>query len=247
MHRPAILVLAAAALSAAAVGSASSADLQRPIYKAPPAPPAPPPPAFYNWSGFYGGVNIGGSWGRQTVTAARPGVAVSHSDHLNGVIGGGQIGYNWQFGSPWVFGFETDIQGSGERRSFAFAVPGFDLAYENKLEWFGTARGRIGYALGDRGTWLPYVTGGLAYGESKISGSETLPGPATAFSMSNTRVGWTVGGGLEWAFAPQWSAKAEYLHVDLNKDPSIAVTPTTIITTGHLTDDVARAGVNYHF
>jgi outer membrane immunogenic protein len=243
MHRPTILVLAAAALSVAA-GNAAGADLQRPIVK---APPAPLPPPMYNWTGFYGGVNLGGSFGRQNVTATRPGTTVTHADHLNGVIGGGQVGYNWQWGGPWVFGFETDIQGSGESKSSTLAAPGFNLAYQNKLEWFGTARGRVGYALGDRGTWLPYVTGGLAYGESKISGSQTLPAPTAAFSRSDTRAGWTVGAGVEWAFAPQWSAKLEYLYVDLGKDPTIAVTPTTTITTGHLTDNIARVGVNYHF
>jgi len=245
MRRPIILVLATAVLGAAAIGSAAGADLQRPYVK---APPAPLPPPMYNWSGFYGGVNVGGSWGRQNVTATRAGAAaLTHGDHLDGVIGGGQIGYNFQMYGPWVFGFETDIQGSGEKTSAGFAVPGFNLNYQNELQWFGTARGRVGYALGSQGTWLPYVTGGLAYGESKINGTETLPTPATAFTRSDTRAGWTVGAGVEWAFAPQWSAKAEYLYVDLGKDPNILVTPTTTLTTGHLTDNVARVGVNYHF
>lgn len=245
MHRPTILVLAVAALSVAAVGSASSADLQRPIYKAPPAPPAPPP--FYNWTGFYGGVNVGGSWGRQKVTAAGAGATVTHSDHLNGVIGGGQIGYNFQFAGPWVFGFETDFQGSGEKTNTGLTAPGFNLTYQNQLQWFGTARGRVGYALGDRGTWLPYVTGGLAYGDTKLSGTQTLPLPTTGFNRSNTRVGWTAGAGVEWAFAPQWSAKAEYLFINLDRDPTIVVTPTTTLTTGHFTDNIGRVGVNYHF
>jgi len=244
MHRPTILLFAAAALGIAAAGGAAGADLQRPIYK---APPAPLPPPMYNWTGFYGGVNVGGSWGRQHVTATQAGTSVTHSDHLDGVIGGGQIGYNWQFNGPWVLGFETDIQGSGESTNAALAAPAFGLSYKNSLEWFGTARGRLGYALGSQGTWLPYVTGGLAYGESKINGSETLPAPATAFSRSDTRVGWTVGAGLEWAFAPQWSAKVEYLYIDLDKDPNIAVTPLTTLTTGHLTDNIGRVGVNFHF
>ena len=207
---------------------------------------APPPPPMYNWSGWYVGLNVGGSWGHQDTTLDGFG---TNSLSLDGVIGGGQLGYNWQgLGSPWVFGIEADIQGSDEHNNNGtFAGIGSAIAYQQKFEWFGTVRGRVGWVTGYEGRWLPYVTGGLAYGESKINGAQTLPGPATAFSRSDTRVGWTVGAGLEWAFAPQWSAKVEYLYIDLDKDPNIAVTPTTTLTTGHLTDNIGRVGVNFHF
>ncbi len=254
--------LAALLAGACTLGTASAADLSRPVYTK--APPAPPLPVAYNWTGFYLGVNVGGSWGRQDVTFNSPAAIITDSTHIDGVIGGGQIGYNWQgAGSPWVFGLEADIQGSGQKGNGAFAtpaiprfctlapcgpIPGDSIAYEDKLEWFGTVRGRIGYAIGDQGTWLPYITGGLAYGENKISGSGTLAGgAATAFSMSDTRVGWTVGAGIEWAFAHEWSAKLEYLFMDLGSDPTIVLSPTTTITTGRLTDNIARVGVNWHF
>ena len=254
-------VLAALLANLATLGVASAADL-RPITKAPPMAPLP---VAFNWTGFYVGLNVGGSWGHQDVTFNGPAAIITDRDHLNGVIGGGQIGYNWQGpGSPWVFGIEADIQGSGQKtdngafstpnipRFCALApcppTPGDSIGFENKLEWFGTVRGRIGYAIGDRGTWLPYVTGGLAYGETKISGSGTLLGGTTvAFSQSDTRVGWTVGAGIEWAFADRWSAKLEYLFMDLGSDPSIALSPTTTITTGRMTDNIARVGVNLRF
>jgi outer membrane immunogenic protein len=246
------IVIAALLANLATLGAASAADLSRPITKAPPLPPLP---VAYNWTGFYLGVNVGGSWGHQDVTLA--GLLIN-SNKIDGVIGGGQIGYNWQgAGSPWVFGIEADIQGSGQKGSGAFAIPACltcalaipatSIAYEDKLEWFGTVRGRIGYAIGDRGTWLPYITGGLAYGESKIDGSGSLVGVPVAFSVSDTRVGWTVGAGIEWAFADQWSAKLEYLFMDLGSDPAVVLTSTTSITTNRMTDNIARVGVNLRF
>ena len=242
------LCVAALLAGAMTCGAASAADLSRPMYTK--APPAPLPMA-YNWTGWYLGVNVGGSWGHQDTTFNSAAGIITTSNNVNGVIGGGQIGYNWQLGSPWVFGIEADIQGSGQKSSGALSLATGPVAlnYEDKLDWFGTVRGRLGYAIGDRGTWLPYITGGLAYGDSKISGSGAVAGTAVAFSNSDTRVGWTIGAGIEWAFADRWSAKLEYLHMDLGNDPSIALntTPVTNISTGRLTDDIARVGVNLHF
>lgn len=242
------ICVAALLVGAWTCGAASAADLSRPLYTK--AAPIAVPMA-YNWTGFYVGANVGGSWGRQDTRFDSTTVSIINSNHLDGVIGGGQIGYNWQLGSPWVFGIEADFQGSGQKHSDVLAsLAGgtTSLSYENKLDWFGTVRGRLGYAIGDRGTWLPYITGGLAYGDSKISGSGTVLGTtAVAFSQSDTRVGWTIGAGIEWAFADRWSAKLEYLYMDLGHDPAIALTPTTSITTGRLTDNVARVGVNLHF
>ena len=151
-----------------------------------------PPPVYVaapTWSGFYIGVNGGYGW-----TANDGPLAPS------GGFGGGQIGYNWQglFGySPWVIGIEADIQGAGIS----------DSAYyrENSLNWFGTVRGRIGYAFGPA---LLYATGGFAYGEveSKWDG----------FSVSETQTGYVVGGGLEYKFNPAWSVKAEYQFINLD-------------------------------
>jgi len=179
------------------------------------------------------------------------------------VIGGGQIGYNWQgMGSLWVFGLEADIQGSGQKASGSYALPSVfvpgvgtfpptAINYEDKLEWFGTVRGRIGYAAGDQGRWLPYITGGLAYGDGNINGSGSDAAPflaiPVAFNQTTTYVGWTLGAGLEWAFADKWSAKLEYLYIDFGNGPTIPLTAATAITSGRMTDNIARVGVNYHF
>jgi outer membrane immunogenic protein len=217
---------------------------------------------MYNWTGFYIGANIGGSWGHQDVSLTTAGgtTLLTNSNNINGIIGGGQIGYNWQGpNSPWVFGIEADFQGSGQKGDGSFFIPGSttiniavipptSIAYQDKLDWFGTVRGRIGYAIGDRGRWLPYITGGLAYGQGEINGSGSAPSAAAiAFSSTNTYVGWTVGAGIEWAFLDRWSAKLEYLYIDFGNGPTFALTPALSLTAGHMTDNIARVGVNYRF
>jgi outer membrane immunogenic protein len=212
---------------------------------------------MYNWTGFYLGVNVGGSWGHQDVSVLNPGPTLTNSNNVNGVIGGGQIGYNWQGpNSPWVFGIEADIQGSGQRATGLFStppvtgvavVPGSSVAYEDKLDWFGTLRGRVGWAMGDQGRFLPYITGGLAYGGGNLNGSGSIAGTPVAFSASHTYVGWTVGAGLEWAMWNRWTAKVEYLYIDFGNGPSVALTPVVTLTTNHLTDNIGRVGLNYRF
>ncbi len=218
----------------AVIGSAAAADMpvKAPVYKAPVV--APP----YNWTGFYIGGNVGYSWGKQDLSAG--GVPIG-SPNINGVIGGGQIGYNWQI-NQLVLGIEADIQASGQKGDGTF-VPGPaalalpTITYDDKLDWFGTVRGRAGYAIVDR--WLAYATGGWAFGGGSISGSTTIP---STFSGSASYSGWTVGGGLEWAFMDHWSAKAEYLYIDFGNGPTIGT-----ISGGKMTDNIARVGVNYHF
>lgn len=264
MHRLslALLALVAAVSNVAITQGASAADLVKaPAYRAPTMAP------IYNWTGPYVGLNLGGSWGNQDNSLVSAGGAnlLSNSDHLNGVIGGGQIGYNWQV-NQWVLGLEADFQGSGQNAdgSFLTAAPGgltqipigtpialvfgtqismpatgsfpTSIAYSDKLDWFGTVRGRLGYAF-ER--WLPYVTGGWAYGNGEINGTATVGGVATSFSGSQDYSGWTVGGGLEWAFANNWSAKAEYLYIDFSDGPNGS--------SKRLTDNIVRAGVNYKF
>jgi outer membrane immunogenic protein len=228
---------------------------------------APPPaPVYYNWTGFYLGANLGGSWGSESheIFYGPTGISqVGVTNHPDGVIGGGQIGYNWQF-APWfgwgtgtVLGIEADIQGSSQKSTTneAFFFPAFAADFggsvEDKLEWFGTVRGRAGVAF-DR--VLLYGTGGWAYGETKLDGPFTSTTPAgafiatTAFSNSNTMNGWTAGGGVEWAFWNNWTAKFEYLHVDFGSRGDLPIPGGSfVITSGHLTDEIARAGVNYKF
>ena len=127
-------------------------------------------------------------------------------------------------------------------------VPGLTAAYTDKLEWFGTVRGRVGYA---QDHWLAYVTGGWAFGHGSVSGTGTATpaGTVTAFSASQDYSGWTLGGGLEWAFMDRWSVKAEYLYIDFGNGPTMAANAagTLNLVSNKMTDNIARLGVNYRF
>jgi outer membrane immunogenic protein len=236
----------AGCLAVCTFGAASAADLPANMFTK-----APPRPAALNWTGAYGGVNLGSSWGHQrtsfddATTGAR---LQSSSLGPSGVIGGGQIGYNWQpVNRPWVFGVEADIQGSGQKADGAFAFGGDSILYQDKLGWFGTLRGRVGWAMGEWSHWLPYITGGFAYGQGTISGSGAAGGVPVAFNTTTTYAGWVLGGGVEWAFWDRWSAKAEYLYLDLGRGSVIPLAPTLNLNAGRMTDHVGRVGVNYHF
>jgi outer membrane immunogenic protein len=251
-------VIALGLSSGLALGMASAADLGAPA----PAPVYTKAPVIapWSWTGFYVGGNVGYSWGHQSATVtdlAGDAVATSGAD-LNGVIGGGQIGYNYQINSI-VLGIEADIQGSGQRGDGSFGLPGSPCVFNvractptptlgddtDQLEWFGTVRARVGYAAG---RWLPYVTGGWAYGNGTISGTTTTGSISTTYSSStNYTDGWTVGGGLEWAFADHWSAKFEYLYIDFGSGPIVPISPSLNLATGHMTDNIGRVGVNYRF
>jgi outer membrane immunogenic protein len=226
----------------------------------------------FNWTGFYVGGNIGYSWGRADTTESlsdvRTGVVLdtgTSRNNANGVIGGGQFGYNWQM-SNWVAGIEADIQGSAERGSSSLLCSGcgdgpsdITSALTQKLNWFGTVRGRAGVLVTP--TVLLYGTGGLAYGEVDTGGSITGPtvlGPATVVlpNLNSTQVGWTAGAGIEGRIGGNWTAKLEYLYMDLGT-VSAGPIPTNIIGTArnplaasystHFTDNILRVGVNYIF
>ncbi len=231
------------------VGTAAAADLPAKM-----PTKAPIAPAVYNWTGFYAGLNAGYSWGKQDNSLVTIGgvTLFSNSDKINGFIGGGQIGYNWQI-NQLVLGIEADIQWSGQKGdgSFLIVPVGFfanlpassSITYSDKLKWFGTVRGRLGWA-NDR--WLAYLTGGWAYGQGSISGTST-GGIVAAFSGSRDYSGWTIGGGMEWAFRNNWSAKIEYLYIDFGNGPTVALTPALNIVGGKMTDNIVRLGVNYKF
>jgi outer membrane immunogenic protein len=171
----------------------------------------PPPNAVYNWTGLYAGLNLGYEWGKATNSSIDP----------SGVAGGGQVGYNWQSGQ-FVFGAETDIQISGADDTFA--------PYKFSNPWFGSLRGRAGFAINNM---LLYGTFGLAYGDLKAEFG--------GLSESKTLVGWAGGVGMEVGFTPNWSAKVEYLYMDLgNRSFSL-----TGVDNG-LQASYLRLGVNYH-
>jgi outer membrane immunogenic protein len=261
-------------------------------------------PPTWNWAGFYIGGNFGYSWGQSkstlilsdaTTGAVLDSAAVLFA--LDGIIGGGQIGYNWQRAN-WIFGLEADIQDSGQRSSVnggslvcpggsggpppggiqgtcsaghlpdgsAIAAPAVTDSLSEKIDWFGTIRGRFGPAITPR-LWA-YLTGGLAYG--RVSAADTVSGTnfdlfgnATSvtdtLNTSTTKLGWTFGGGFEALLGGHWSGKIEYLYMDLGEVSGSFVTP--IITppgtppghllgasfNSHVTDNILRAGLNYGF
>jgi outer membrane immunogenic protein len=237
-----------------------------------------PLPAVSSWTGVYVGANLGWAGSTDAVTNlgtdAGPGgfgTSLLHGGipgaiNLNetGVIGGGQIGYNWQVSPTWVLGIEADFQGSDAKGSNAFAFLGnakflpISTAYNRELDWLGTLRGRLGYL------WFPglllYGTGGLAYGENKVGSAamcqEWAPPcgseGSTANQTSNTSAGWTLGTGAEWRFAPAWSVRAEYLYVEFGRF-SNAISYTYGANVSSLTstirerDNIVRFGVNYMF
>ena|SRR5579871_2842803 len=268
-----LLVGIAAAASLAATG-AFAADLpaKAPVYTKAPAYVEP----VFDWTGFYVGGNLGYSWGRSSDSTAITNAAgtttlFSATDRtdLNGIVGGGQIGYNWQM-QNWVFGFEADIQGTDEKGTHGYLCPtstcipnivgalvvlgpAVTESLNQKIDWFGTVRGRIGVLAAPK--VLLYATGGLAYGE--VASSATLAPVTTGISavipgVNSTNVGWTLGVGVEGVIAGNWTAKLEYLYVDLGTvSGSFATTIGTTNLVGNfssrVTDNVVRAGINYKF
>ena len=246
------LLLATVAVFALVGGTAGAADLSRPapVYK------QPPPVVVYSWTGPYWGVNVGYSWGKLQNDWTLNGVGtVSESQDVNGVIGGFQSGINWQVGY-WVFGMEADIQASGQKGDTTYCV--FDcagaiigpvnVAADHKLTWFGTARSRIGVLPTD--TILLYVTGGVAYGQVQSNYAFSAGGVAFGSSeLKDTRAGWTAGAGIEGAFGDGWSAKLEYLYVDLGKrTETITLNGITTASWDHrFTDHIVRVGLNYRW
>lgn len=236
-----VLVAVGALLSA--VNFACAADMPGPApYYPPPAPPPPPPP--YNWTGIYGGLNAGGGFvsakDTGTITGGDlGGVSASGTGSANGVLGGGQIGFNYQVNSL-VLGMEGDFDYSSLSSTSTASI----LSETSKIQWLATIRGRAGFAI-DR--IMIYGTGGVAF--VPVSDSITASGYGTVFSASSTNAGWTIGAGVEGAFAQNWTAKIEYLFVQSNFSLSgpIAVAGGTLSYTGTISDNVIRAGINFKY
>lgn len=249
-----------------------AADMEPPYFKAPPAP------ILYNWTGFYIGVNGGGGSSSQNFSGTQVtplgSTAFSGGDGLGGALAGGHIGFNYQFPSNIVIGVEADADwsdytNSGTAGCSTFTTGAFTglpagcATNSETLNDFGTVRGRLGYAW-DR--VLFYGTGGWAWGKS--SGNSTTnclgvgcPGASLAFtggtaSFNDSFSGWTAGGGVEFAFLPNWTLRLEYLFLDFNgvaaNYSSTATTPLGTGTTAtHVTSNngvnVWRVGVSYLF
>jgi outer membrane immunogenic protein len=223
------IFLASAGVVALAA-SASAADLA-PYTKAPPAVS----PAT-NWSGFYVGAMGGYSWSDH-VRATVLGVTTSaDTSDIKGGFGGGTIGYNWQAGS-WVFGLEADAAGANVSSSATV----LGITGTEKIDAFGSVAGRLGFAAGPA---LIYAKGGYAWADNKISAS--VAGFGTVFSESHIHSGWTLGGGVEYMFLPNWSAKAEYMFADYGNETYLASALPGGVGIGGAFHSV-KAGINYHF
>ena len=215
------LLLAGVALSVAT--AASAADMQaRPYTKAPPAAVV----AVYNWSGFYVGAMGGYGWG---------------TDAGSGGFGGGTVGYNWQLpGSQFVFGVEVDAAGASIKDSFTVEDAGILATQDSKINSFGSVTGRAGFAMD---AVLLYAKGGFAWANNKTTIS--LPEFGITSSDSHTHTGYTIGGGLEYMFAPNWSAKGEYMFTSLgSKTYNLG---GDLFDSGTIDFHTIKVGVNYHF
>lgn len=252
-------------------GNAMAADM---------AVKAPPPVVadVFTWTGFYVGGNAGYAWGRAAINGVEtvpipPFLAVDSAAISNaasprikpdGFTGGVQAGYNWQVNST-VLGLEADFESFRMRASttgtfpFPSTLPGgaigpptsfFTPTSSVSTDWLFTGRGRLGWA---NDHWLLYATGGVAVTNLSVNQSIVQLAPFVFnTNASDTRVGWTVGAGFEYAFARNWSVKGEYLYLDFGKLNGVGVlTPAfagfAYSNSPHLTANIARVGVNYRF
>jgi outer membrane immunogenic protein len=220
-----------------AAGTALAADL--PYSKGPPVY-APPPPPVFSWTGVYIGAQVGYQWGTsKSDVYGIDGAAVGSLPSINnsGIVGGAHIGYNYQF-SQIVFGIEGDVDGLGNSGSNNY---GLLSSYTTREDIDGSVRGRLGVAW-DR--VLVYGTGGVAFGNFR----NTYSSPIGYDSLSTTRTGWTVGGGLEYAVTNNWSIRAEYRYTDFGHyNDALDYSLPGDYLRRHETDNSVKAGFSYKF
>lgn len=227
-------LLGATALALLA-GSASAADLATRY----PVKAAPIPVQTFSWTGFYIGGNVGWAWSSGNYDYTPFGSLVSYSyspSDTNGFVGGLQAGYNYQFANNVVVGAETDFDWASISGNTLLAGGPLDAySVSRNVDYFGTIRARLGYAM-DR--FLPYITGGAAYVNNGYS-------DPFGQSYSNTKWGWTIGAGLEYAITNNWTVKGEYLYIDAGNSTTNTFTGNTIDVSNKIS--TARLGVNYKF
>jgi outer membrane immunogenic protein len=245
MKRLLLTTVSVLALISARPGLAADLPTRMPV-KA-----APAPVRVFSWTGCYLGGHVGWGWGRKTFTDTPDGFLVSDlvgsmssvDVDTNGFLGGGQVGCDYQFATNWVVGVEGNFSWADISGSATFPNIALDFStFHAKTDWLASGTGRLGYAW-DR--WLVYAKGGAAWAHDKY----TVDYLGT-WAASETRSGWTVGGGLEWAFADNWSAKLEYQFYDFgSKD----VTFINAATSGSGVENVkqqiqtVKLGLNYRF
>jgi outer membrane immunogenic protein len=255
------ILAAGAALAIATPGFA--ADLPAKAYTKAPVMPV----SVYNWTGFYIGGHVGGAWADSGSTELDPGTGAFPSGtvfdkaHPHGFLGGGQIGYNWQIPSNLVIGIEgewswADVKGS-ETTVSTVTTPailrGLYSTSTHKTDDYATLAGRLGYAANN---WLVFVKGGAAWeraGSTSVANLANGTVDDTSAVANYWRSGFVVGVGVEWGFAPNWSAKLEYNHLDFGSVnlQNLSLTGATAGTISNVrstaTAEIVKAGVNYHF
>jgi len=239
------ILLAVVAVAAVSATNAFAADLPR---KAPAYIPPAPPPAL-TWTGCYLGANVGGAFGNASVTG-NGGSGGEVSTNGSGFAGGGQIGCDYQFAGPWVIGFRNMFDGTSNKRSGT--IPGVgplagDVVNFNN-QWFDTLTGRIGYAL--QPAWLLYFQGGGAWAHTSTNITTAALGQIG--QTSKTSSGWTIGGGVEWMFAPHWSAFLEGNYMDFGTKNGTVLNTAVGCAAGcafaaKATETTVLVGVNYRF
>jgi outer membrane immunogenic protein len=241
---------ATAALSVllATLMTANAAD--EPPYARPVAPPVYLPQPF-SWTGFYIGLNLGGAWSQRNLTDTLLGLSLSNLNDRGAFIGGGQLGFNYQFGN-FVLGIEADFDGVATTNSPGTGVVGpafgtIQVTSDNR--WITTLAGRFGVT---NDTWLFYgKAGGGWVGSDNLTITNTVTSASITGFTNNTTSGWLVGGGIEWALAPNWSVKVEYDYLGLNSRTFTVPAGTFLagdtFSTSNPNVQMVKVGANYLF
>jgi outer membrane immunogenic protein len=246
-------LLLSASIAALLVGmsvAAQAADLgpaPAPVYKAPPV--AAP---VFSWTGFYLGGNLGAGWSNGSVTDSAPPLGLGGNWSANNnttFVGGGQVGANYEFGGGVVAGVEGDFDWFANNNN-SVTVLGTTLQGSNNGRWLTTLTGRLGYAF-DR--VLVYGKGGGAWvGSNNLTVTNVATGSSVSFPNNNTNTGWTAGGGVEWAFYNNWTARIEYDYVGLSNatftvPATSPILPGDIFTSNNRNVQLVTVGINYLF
>jgi outer membrane autotransporter protein len=232
-------IAAAGAVAIALCTPAAAADLARRTY-AKELPPLMMQP-LYNWTGFYVGANFGGAFSSENVTA---GNGATFSTDPSGVLGGVQLGYNYQFSPSWLLGVEGELAWTSAEGNTNFNnPPGPTLTLTSNHHWYDTLDGRLGYVMGP---WLLYAKGGGAWMNAsyRLAANSGIAGAA---SISSTRGGWNAGAGVEYMFGERWSAKLEYDYLDFGTSTLGFGVPLGAGVAIKTRVNEVKAGVNYHW
>jgi outer membrane immunogenic protein len=265
MRKTALFAITAATMLTAPAAFAADLAPVAPMYKAPPMVTAP-----QTWTGFYIGADVGGAWSHTDGSwTGLPSAALFGANPIGGglngssFLGGGHVGYNYQFAPTWVFGVEGDwtwthAGGSNSQgwTLFGTSIPtggGAATTMSSTVDWLASLRGRLGYLVTPN--VLAYATGGIAWGDIHYSGMAANPavGYLASTAFNNTSDGFVVGGGLEYAMTRNWSLRAEYLFYRFDGGSGAVVTPAAFpafpssFSWGRTNVDVARVGLSYRF